>query len=176
MRVASDRFVITPTAMDYRRMDPGDLCTVDLKTATAVAGPHRPSIESGLHAAIYRERPDAVAVIHTHQPFASAVALLGVELAVEEPGERELLGRRVLMVPYAPSGTVMLVRALRKRLRTGANAFVLRNHGIICFGPSIAVAIAAVQGLEDLARRYLRSAIEIAGNAPTRLEALEMLK
>src|SRR3712207_7710043 len=35
-----------------------------------------PSIECGMHANIYRERPDVNAIVHTHQPYASALAFL----------------------------------------------------------------------------------------------------
>ena len=51
-----------------------DVCIVDWEMAQ-LEGKMRPSIESGMHAAVYENRPDVNVVIHTHQVSASAVAL-----------------------------------------------------------------------------------------------------
>ena len=175
MRVDAKRFAITPSGRDYHGMTAEDVCIVNLESLAVEDGKLRPSIECGLHAAMLRGRPDAAAVIHTHQPLASAVALLGVELCV--PTElRGILGRRVPAVSYAPSGTKLLVRALRKQLCRDANAFLLRNHGMICCGPTMPAAISVAEQLEEKARCYLRAAIRSAGGGAVSREALEALQ
>jgi len=174
MRVDESRFAITPSGMDYHSMTPGDICIVNLNSLAVENGTLKPSVECGLHAALLNERPDAAAVVHTHQPLASALALIGVELCVQTELQ-EILGRCVPVVAYAPSGTPLLVRALRKQLRPDANAYLLRNHGMICCGPTMPAAISVAEHLEEKARCYLRAAIRSAGGEVSR-EALEALQ
>ena len=175
MRVDGKRFAITPSGMDYHAMTARDVCIVNLDTLALEEGASKPSVECGLHAALLRGRPDAAAAVHTHQPLASAVALLGVEPGV--PDElREVLGPRVPVVGYAPSGTPLLVHALRKELRPDAHAYLLRNHGMICCGTTMAAAISIAEHLESAARCYLREAIRIAGASEVSRAALEALQ
>jgi L-fuculose-phosphate aldolase len=96
------------------------------------------------------------------------VGLLGIDLDVD--------GSQVPIVPYAPSGTPLLMRAARKRLRSDANAYLLRNHGLICCGRTMEDAISAAGCVEDLARRYLVSAIGSAGANDWTREVLEALQ
>ena len=56
-------------------MVPDDICILDL-WLKPLEGKRKPSVESGLHAAIYRMRPDVNAVIHTHQVYPSTLAII----------------------------------------------------------------------------------------------------
>ena len=104
-------FAITPSDLDYGLMQPEDVCVLGLDLAPLDAR-RKPSIEASLHAAVYRARPDAGAVVHTHQPYASAVALLGLPIPALFDEQVRFLGRQVEVVPYRPSGTGMLRSAL----------------------------------------------------------------
>ena len=68
-------FAITPSNYDYMKMTPEDICILKLD-GTAISSPRKPSIESTMHAAIYTNRPDVSVVFHTHQEYASALALI----------------------------------------------------------------------------------------------------
>jgi L-ribulose-5-phosphate 4-epimerase len=117
VRVAGQpAFAITPTNYDYTLMTPEDVCVLDWQLKP-LAGERKPSIESGLHAAIYANRPDACAVIHTHQVYASAFALMNQPIPALFDEQARFLGRSVEIVSYAPSGTGMLKRSLASRLR-----------------------------------------------------------
>lgn len=180
LRINADLFAVTPSAVDYYSMSPEDICIVRLNTLQVVAGGRKPSIECGLHAALLRFRKDSAAVIHTHQPMASAVALLNLPLSTAAAADRQSLGARIEIVPYAPSGTWMLVRALKRRLRPDVHAYLLRNHGLICCGSSLQEALARTEVVERVAAGFLRDAIERVhtsdhGNdlVPCALEALD---
>jgi len=165
LRINADLLAVTPSAVDYYLMSPEDICIMRLNTLEAVAGGRKPSIECGLHAALLRSREDAAAVIHTHQPLASAVALLNLPLSTVTVAERHAIGARIEIVPYAPSGTWMLVRALKRRLRPDVHAYLLRNHGLICCGSTIEEALARTEVVERVAAGFLRDSIERAGAA-----------
>ena len=62
-------------------MQPSDLVEVDFDGKWS--GELKPSGERGLHTAIYRERSDAQFIIHTHQPYASAMSLAGESLELD---------------------------------------------------------------------------------------------
>ena len=66
---------ITPSNYDYMKMLPEDICVLDFELKV-LEGNLKPSVESAMHAAIYRVRPDVNAVIHTHQVYASALTLI----------------------------------------------------------------------------------------------------
>src|SRR5437764_5512579 len=74
-----DAVAVTPTRMRYDRMKPEDVCIVDFDLHP-IEGGHKPSIETPMHIAAYRLRPDVNAVIHTHQTHASAISILNLPI------------------------------------------------------------------------------------------------
>ena len=155
LRLDAEHFAVTPSAADYYTLNATDIAVLRLDTLAQVAGNMAPSVESGLHAALLRAKPGLHASVHTHQPMASAVALLNVALPLTESEDIVELGTCVEIVSYAPSGTGMLVRALRKRLRPDINAYLLRNHGLICGGASLRQATDLVARIEAAAASFL---------------------
>ncbi len=66
--------------------------------------------------------------MHTHQPYASALAFLRREIPALTDEQVRFLGRRVAIVDYAPSGTGFLAKNVEKQVASGDNAFILANH------------------------------------------------
>jgi L-fuculose-phosphate aldolase len=155
LRIDERHFAVTPSATDYLAMTAADVCVLRLADLACVEGERTPSVESGLHARVLRARPDVQCSIHTHQPVASACALLGRPLAVDDETLRRTLGPRVPIVGYAPSGTGWLSAKLGRALRPELNAYLMLNHGVLCCGPSTEAAVQAVEALEALARQQL---------------------
>jgi ribulose-5-phosphate 4-epimerase/fuculose-1-phosphate aldolase len=114
-----------------------------------------PSMESGMHAAIYQARPDVQAIAHTHQAYASAPALINVRIPALFDEQIRFLGRSVEIVPYAPSGTGRLRNKIAKAVKNGHNAYILQNHGAVCFGHDLERAMNNVEILEKCAVAYL---------------------
>ena len=56
---------ITPSGMDYETCTAGDVVVMTLE-GTVVSGNRKPSIEEGLHRAVYAARRDVNAIVHTH--------------------------------------------------------------------------------------------------------------
>ena len=104
-------------------------------------------------------RGDANCTIHTHQPIASALALLGNELSVTDPQLRRLLGASIPIAGYAPSGTNWLVNKVAKTLRPDSNAYLMLNHGVLCCGRDAQTAAQTVAALEALAAQQLQQRI-----------------
>jgi L-fuculose-phosphate aldolase len=158
-RIDNDHFAITPSASDYYSMTPDDICVLRLSDLNQVSGSRRPSVEHKLHAHVLRTRRDCQASIHTHQPIASAYTLLGKDLEIDQPALQSMLGRRAICVGYAPSGTGWLASKLRKSLRPECNAYLLRNHGVVCCGPTLGETVDRVEALEMACSNYFRNVI-----------------
>ena len=147
-------FAITPSNYDYLLMNPNDVCVLDFKLV-AIEGRRAPSVESGMHAGIYQARPDVSAVVHTHQVYASALALIDAPIPALFDEQVRFLGRSVRIIPYAPSGTGFLRRTIAKHIRDHNNAYILQNHGVLCFGHDLERAAHNVEILEKCALAYL---------------------
>lgn len=158
LRVDQDHVLVTPSATDYQRMQARDVCVLRLADLKHVDGAQTPSVESSLHASVMRLRPDVHCTVHTHQPVASACALLGEELAVPARW-RESLGSHVPVVGYAPSGTRWLAGKLKRLVRSDVNAYLMRNHGVLCCGADSTAAMTAVENLEWFAQDHLSGLI-----------------
>jgi L-ribulose-5-phosphate 4-epimerase len=150
----ADAFAITPSNYDYMKMVEDDICVLDLDSKQ-LEGEREPSVESGLHAGVYEARRDVNAVVHTHQVHASAVALLGTPIPALFDEQARFLGRSVEIIGYGPSGTGLLTWRVVKALKSNANAYIMQNHGVLCFGQHLERAEHNVELLEKCAHAYL---------------------
>ena len=147
-------FAITPSNYDYAKMQVNDICILDFDIQP-IEGEMKPSIESGMHAAVYQNRADVHCIIHTHQPYASALALIKMPIPALFDEQVRFLGRSVDIIPYAPSGTGFLKNAVKAKVKNNNNAFILQNHGVLVFGGTMEQAIHNMALLEKCALTYL---------------------
>jgi len=147
---------ITPSDYDYQKMQPEDICILNLNAEVQDAR-LKPSVESSMHAAVYKARLDVQAIIHTHQVYPSTLAIINKPIPALFDEQVRFLGRSVDIIPYAPSGTGMLRDKVVKYIGNHHNAFMMANHGTLVFGDSMERAIHNVEVLEKCALAYLLS-------------------
>lgn len=70
---ATGLIAVTPSGMSYETLLPADIVIVDTAGKT-IDGSRKPSIETPMHCAVYRKRPDIGGIAHTHSTFATAWA------------------------------------------------------------------------------------------------------
>jgi L-ribulose-5-phosphate 4-epimerase len=145
---------ITPSNQDYLAIFENDICVYDFDK-NKLEGELKPSIEMGMHIGIYLNRPDVACVIHTHQVYASALALINSPIPSLFDEQVHFLGSEVAIVPYAPSGTQSLVENIADVVGDGHNAYILQNHGVLIFGPDPKRAVHNMLLLEKCALAYL---------------------
>jgi glutamate-1-semialdehyde 2,1-aminomutase len=165
-------YAVTPSNYDYDKMRIQDICIVDFQgkhvpDADGGGAGLAPSIECGMHANVYRERPDVNAIVHTHQPYASALALLRKEIPALTDEQVRFLGRRVAIIDYAPAGTGFLARNVQKKVASGDNAFIIANHGIVALGTDPDRAVFNMALLEKVSLAYLLALTTEAGKVYT---------
>jgi len=152
--LGQNAFAITPSNYDYMKMTPDDVCILsfDLKK---LEGERKPSVEAGMHAAIYQVRRDVNAIVHTHQVYASALTLIRAPIPSLFDEQARFLGRSVDIIPYAPSGTGILKNMIAKHVKNHNNAFMMQNHGALIFGHDMERTVHNVEILEKCALAYL---------------------
>jgi glutamate-1-semialdehyde aminotransferase/ribulose-5-phosphate 4-epimerase/fuculose-1-phosphate aldolase len=163
-------YAVTPSNYDYDRMRVEDVCIVDFNgkhVPDASGAGLAPSIECGMHANVYRERPDVNAIVHTHQPYASALAFLRRPIPALTDEQVRFLGREVAIIDYAPSGTGFLAKNVQKKVTGGDNAFIIANHGIVALGTDPDRAVFNMALLEKVSIAYLLALTTEAGKVYT---------
>ena len=115
-----------------------DFAVVDLD-GTQVGGTRPRSSEILLHLAIYREVPQANAVIHCHPPNALAFALTGTIPPGRMVPEHEVFIGDVALAPYETPGTPEFAASVLPFVKD-RNMILLQNHGIVCWADTVSHA------------------------------------
>ncbi|MCP4138992.1 MAG: class II aldolase/adducin family protein [Chloroflexi bacterium] len=152
--LGEEAFAITPSNLDYMKMKPEDVCILNFDMEI-IEGELKPSVEAGMHGAIYQARGDVNAIVHTHQVYTSALTLIGAAIPSLFDEQARFLGRSVEIIPYGPSGTGMLKNKVAKHVQNHNNAYMMKNHGALIFGHDMERAIHNVAILEKCALAYL---------------------
>ena len=157
-RIDVDNYLITPSGLDYTSMREEDIVSVNIKTGE-YTGINRPSGEKGVHSAAYEVFDDVNFVVHTHQTYATAVSLAGLdsleatagspagsesfETSAGSPagsesfditeGEIEKLGG-IALAEYGLPGTKEITNACKSALLTGSHTVLMIHHGVLVLG------------------------------------------
>jgi L-fuculose-phosphate aldolase len=165
-------FLITPSGLPYAQTTPEDLIELALD-GTVLSGARKPSSEWPFHAAIYRARPEAQAIVHTHSPRATALSCTRRGIPAFHYMIALCGGADIRCADYATFGTPELAENAVRALE-GRKAVLLANHGVIALGASLAGAHQIVAEVENLAGQYLD--ILAAGLEPVILDEAEMAR
>jgi 3-dehydro-4-phosphotetronate decarboxylase len=148
--------LMTPTGVSLERLDSGSLSRVT-PDGQHIGGPP-PTKEAFLHLAIYRARPTARAVVHTHSTYSVAVSCLrDVDASNVLPPLTAYYAMRVgqlPLLPYHAPGDQSL-SAVAQSAAARHHALLLANHGPIVAGDDLASAADALEELEETAKLYL---------------------
>ena len=163
-RRIGDEIVVTPTGASLGSLDARRLAIIDLDGRPVRGG--LPTKEAAMHAALYRARPAARAVVHLHSTHAVAVSCLADldEHSAIPPLTAYFAMRvgRLPLVPYFPPGDPSLSIAVED-LAHEHHAMLLANHGSVVTGDDLLFAADAAEEIEETARLAL-----LLHNRPTR--------
>lgn len=165
---ADGGFVITPTGMAYDACQAEDMVFVAMDGTSH--GARKPSSEWRFHRDIYAARPEAGAVIHTHSPFATSLACMGMAIPAFHYMVARFGGADVRCAEYATFGTQELSDAVIRALE-GRSACLMAHHGMVVFGRNLDEALAKAVELETLSEQFWR-VLQIGG--PRVLDDMEM--
>lgn len=154
LRRSEGLWALTPSGLDYFEARPEDMVVLDLEGRVR-EGHRAPSSELALHREVYRRRPDAGAVVHTHSPFATTAACLGERI----PAVHYLVGfagEDVPCAPYATFGTDALAEGAAACLEH-RDATLLAHHGLLALGKNLVRAFTVAEEIEFVAELWWRT-------------------
>ena len=156
-RRLGDDFLISKHHRAFGRLTVADIILCDQAGTALEAG--MPSDEVGLHATIYRVRPDIAAIVHVHPPFA-------IMLGAYRQGQRDDVlpictcgavtqVKKVPAVDYFRVGSPKLLERIGEVARTAEHAIYLEKHGLITFAADLALAGDIAEEFEQNARIFV---------------------
>ncbi len=150
VRLDQDRILVTPSGLNKGRLAPDELVVVDL-AGKKLQGHLSPSTEIAMHLYVLRERPDIMACVHAHPPYATAFAVSGKRLPDNVLPEVIISVGDIPLTDYAPPGTEAVPQAIAPYV-VSCNAFLLRNHGLLTVGRSLEEAYNRLETVEHYAQ------------------------
>lgn len=142
--------LITPSSSDKGSMRSDEIGHMELEGR--IIGPEfKPSIESEMHIAIYKVRPDVRAVVHAHPVTASAFSASNSKINTRYISESYAILGEIAYSEYFNMGTEDLADAVADAA-IHANCVVMRNHGALTVGETLFEAFDRMEVLENAAQ------------------------
>jgi L-fuculose-phosphate aldolase len=149
-RLDDRRLLTTPKSVSKGFMTPDMMVIVDYD-GNKVAGDRDPSSELPMHLEIYRNRPDAHAVVHAHPPTATGFAVAGIPLTRAVLAEVITTLGSIPIAAYGTPSTAELPEAVRKYIKAH-DGMLLANHGAVTCGPNVMAAYYKMETIEHFAK------------------------
>ncbi len=144
-RISDNEFIITPSGKAYKDLKEEDLVKVKIDDLS-YEGNIKPSSEKKIHASAYALRNEVNFIIHTHQDYATAISVEGVDY------------------PFAPCakyglpGTKKLQKNVSKVIKDNpySSSFLLERHGALILGLNFDDCFNKTNKLEDFSIDYFK--------------------
>jgi L-fuculose-phosphate aldolase len=149
VRLDNERLLVTPTGLSKGWLKCADMVTVDLR-GRLLDGTRKVTSEISMHVAVYEQREDIEAVIHSHPPIATAFACAGRALDEMLCQEAVMTLGVVPLARYATTGTAEVAASIAPFI-SAHDAILMANHGAVSYGSSLLDAF-KMKTLEHLAQ------------------------
>lgn len=156
--------LITPHKKSLGFVRDTDILTID-GDGHLIDGDGEPSMEAGMHCALYRET-ESRAVIHLHPPCVNSLVSADVPLRLDTFETRLILGTSIPVLDQDTPITTDIEELLNAF--TAANIVFLKHHGVVAAGDDLQEAFALADVAEEAAQLTLNSMIigKNAGDSP----------
>ena len=148
VRLNEDEILITPSGKNKGFLTEDDPLVVNME-GEVVCGRGTPSIETGMHLAIYKANPETNAIIHCH-PLNCVALTLKRRIKTDLTPEGVLLLGEVPTVGYYTPGSEALANAVASMSKS--KAILMERHGAITQGKDLVDAYNRMEELEFQAK------------------------
>lgn len=149
IRLEDGTVLVTPSGRSKAEVEEEELIVVGLD-GRVVEGIGRASTEFGMHALIYRKRPDIKGIVHAHPVHATAFAAARIPL--DRPIFPEVIVTlgKIPLADYSTPSTAAVSKAIEP-LVGDFDAILLANHGVVTCGATLDDAYYKMEKVEHTA-------------------------
>lgn len=151
LRVGEGQYLVTPSGMIYEQMTADDVCLID-DECRVIEGERKPSSDASALVYIFQHLP-VNAIIHTHQPWATACGFMTDELPDFLVTIMDACKNPVKVAPFTPSSAIGMGE-LAVEYTDDSLAVILKHHGVITYGEDLEEALFAAVYLEESAKTF----------------------
>jgi ribulose-5-phosphate 4-epimerase/fuculose-1-phosphate aldolase len=166
-------FLINPFGLMYREVTASNLVKIDVQGRKVDPSPWNVNPAGFVvHSAVHAAREDAHCVMHTHTTAGQVVSCQEGGLLALSFNSMFYAGR----VAYHDFEGITLDGEESQRLAADLgdrNVMILRNHGLLTCGPTVAHAFAEMRALEDACNVQIMAQ---AGGGPLRMPPIEVAR
>ena len=153
-------FFITPSGVKYNDLQEDKIVFLEMdekkNEQKIIDHGLNPSSEWKFHQDIYINKPDAIAIVHAHSPYATAVSAHGKNIPAFHYMVALAGGNDIKCADYATFGTkqlsINIIQALNDR-----KGCLMSNHGQVVFGKNLDQAFELAEEIENICHQYINT-------------------
>ena len=153
-------FFITPSGIKYNDLQEDKIVFLEMdeKKNEQKILDHglNPSSEWKFHQDIYINKPDAIAIVHAHSPYATAVSAHGKNIPAFHYMVALAGGNDIKCADYATFGTKQLSKNIIQALNDRKGC-LMSNHGQVAFGKNLDQAFELAEEIENICHQYINT-------------------
>lgn len=167
--------LITPSGIPPRDIRPEQVARMPLAGDGAWDGPMKPSVEWRFHRDILNARPDIHAVVHTHAPWSTVLAIARRPIPAVHYMIAAFGGADIRLADYATFGTPELSAHILRAMQ-GRAGCLMANHGMVVGGRDLTHALWLANELEALAHQHYHASLLGGGHILSQAEVDDALR
>ena len=153
-------FFITPSGVKYNDLQEDKIVFLEMdekkNEQKIVDHGLNPSSEWKFHQDIYINKPNAIAIVHAHSPYATAVSAHGKNIPAFHYMVALAGGNDIKCADYATFGTKQLSKNIIQALNERKGC-LMSNHGQVAFGKNLDQAFELAEEIENICHQYINT-------------------
>ena len=153
-------FFITPSGIKYNDLQEDKIVFLEMdekkNEQKIIDNGLNPSSEWKFHQDIYINKPDAIAIVHAHSPYATAVSAHGKNIPAFHYMVALAGGNDIKCADYATFGTKQLSKNIIQALNERKGC-LMSNHGQVAFGKNLDQAFELAEEIENICHQYINT-------------------
>ena len=153
-------FFITPSGIKYNDLQEDKIVFLEMdekkNEQKIIDHELNPSSEWKFHQDIYINKPEAIAIVHAHSPYATAVSAHGKNIPAFHYMVALAGGNDIKCADYATFGTKQLSKNIIQALNERKGC-LMSNHGQVAFGKNLDQAFELAEEIENICHQYINT-------------------